>query len=178
MAIKTIDADNVPLEEGSSVMSGQTFEEAAAEMPESASGGFGKVASSEPLEEGTELMEGSDTEPAPVKSIKMTRKMKAAMKKIQDRVVSAPLLYFKGKAIEHPEWALEPDEEEVIKESLSFVFDVLNIEFRIEQLNITLESIWWVFLYPVAAIGMIFVAKKSVVDTKYKTEEQEQTNAK
>jgi hypothetical protein len=160
--------DDAPLEEGTSITGGQTFEEFANTMPDDASSGFGAV---QPIpssdDEGTQVING-DT-PAR-KSIKMSKKMKAAMKKIQEKVCSFPILYFSNKAKIHPEWALDEDEKEIVTDSLSFVFDILNIEFQIEQLNLTLESIWWVIAYPICAIGMIFLSHKAVVDALHSEE--------
>lgn len=169
---------------GTSVSGGQTFEEFAADMPESSRSGFGVVSPSQDgpnndtNEEGFGVMT-SDPEPTPEKKqLKMSKKMKAAMKKIEDKVCSFPSLYFRNKALVHPEWKLDEDEEDIIKDSLSFVFQVLNIEFMIEGLDITLTSIWWVLAYPILAIGMIFVSHKTAADAAHPKEEEPGYNAK
>jgi hypothetical protein len=158
-------------DEGTSVSGGQTFEEYSAVMPDSSRSGFEIATEPVTSDEGFGVMTG-ESEPTPEKKrMKMSRKMKAAMKKIQDKVCSFPNLYFKNKASIHPEWALDEEEEAIITDSLSFVFDVLNIEFMIEGLDITLTSIWWVIAYPILAIGMIFAVKKSAVEAAHPKEE-------
>jgi hypothetical protein len=169
MAFKMID-DN--MDEGTNVTGGESFEEFASGLPDNAKSGFGKV----PTEEGTDgvtVNEGAQVlEESPAKkTLKMSKKMKAAMKKIQDKVCSFPILYFEGKAKVHPEWSLDSDEKDIITESLSFVFEVLNINFNIDQLDVTLTSIWWVIAYPTLAIGMIFFSHKAAVDILHPKEE-------
>jgi hypothetical protein len=165
-------------DEGASVLGGQTFEEAASLMPDNARSGFGSVTPSPESPnngtdgEGLAVMAGDgESEPPKTTRIKMSRKMKAAMKKIQDKVSSAPILYFRGKAKQYEEWKLDEDEEEMIKESISFFFEVLNIEFLIEPLNYTLTSIWWVVAYPIAIFGMVFVTHKAAADAAHPKEE-------
>jgi hypothetical protein len=168
MAVKIEDV--FPLEEGTAITGGETFEEFSAGLPDNAKLGFDTVpvGQTDGAEgEGFGLFGNSSNPDGPEpttparKALKMSKKMKAAMKKIQDKVSSFPILYFKGKAKVHPEWQLDQDEEEIITDSLAFLFEVLDINFEIEQLNITLTSIWWVIMYPVCAIGMIFVSHLS-----------------
>lgn len=171
--------NDAPLEEGTSITGGETFDEFASSMPDNAKTGF-DILPPEGTDEGFGVMTGegdgdqinpSDT--APRKKLKMSRKMKAAMNKIKEKVGSFPILYFSNKAKVHPEWALDDDEKEIITDSLTFVFDVLDINFEIEALNITLTSIWWIIAYPIAAIGMIFFTHQSAVKIAHPDETEE-----
>lgn len=161
---------------GTSISGGQSFEEFSAGLPEDSRSGFGVLdPSDQPAGEGFGLAQ-EEGEPEPTKkakSIKMSKKMKAAMKKIQEKVTSFPLLYFKHKATIHPEWALDEDEKEIVTDALGFVFEVLDINFMIEGLDITLTSIWWVLAYPILAIGMIFISHKTAADAAH-PEDKEQ----
>ena len=40
---------------------------------------------------------------------------------------------------------------------------MLDIDFEIEPLSISLTSIWWVISYPVLAFAFLFLTKKAVV---------------
>jgi hypothetical protein len=171
--------DIIPMDEGTAVTGGETFEEMAASMPESAKTGFDVVNPAQQPEsngDGFGVFGGAESsEPTPERKVlKMSRKMKAAMKKIQDKVSSFPILYFKGKAKVHPEWALDQDEEEIISDSLTFLFEVLDVNFNIQPLNVTLESIWWVIAYPVCAIGMIFFSHSAAVKANHPEDFQEE----
>lgn len=158
----TSEDSSMPLDEGRNITGGQSFDEFSETLPEDASLGFATMQPS-PSPDGSEPGEGfgiisGDSEPTPgVKKLKMSRKMKAAMNKIRSKVATYPILWFKTKALQNPEWALDEEEEAIIKDSLEFVFEILNIEFQIETLDIKLTSIYWIIAYPIAAIGMIFM---------------------
>lgn len=161
--------DNSPMDEGRSITGGESFMEFSETLPEDAATGFA-IAQPSPIsdsvpgnDEGFGVM-GDVAEPSSTpgtRRIKMSRKMKKAMDKIKQKVGTFPILWFNAKAAQHPEWALDDEEKEIIKDSLEFVFEILNIEFNIQTLDYTLTSIWWVIAYPIAAIGMIFMIKSS-----------------
>jgi hypothetical protein len=160
---------------GTSVSGGQTFEEYSTTLPIDSRSGFDVVNLNEPAAgEGFGVMTDEQEPTKKIKSIKMSKKMKAAMKKIQEKVTSFPLLYFKHKATVHPEWALDEDEKEIVIDALGFVFEVLDINFMIEGLDITLTSIWWVLAYPILAIGMIFISHKTAADAAHPEDKEGQ----
>jgi hypothetical protein len=166
MAIRRTQEDD--LNEGTAVTGGQSFEEMAESMPKS---GFGFGVENPPTMlsdtdtgEGTEAA-GFEPSPAEIKKlrIKMTRKMKQAMDKMKKSIATYPKMYFSNKAKKHPEWTLDADEEELITDSITFALDILDIDFEIEALHITLKSIWWVIMYPVSVIGLTFFAHQAAV---------------
>jgi hypothetical protein len=93
--------------------------------------------------------------------------MKKAMDKLKNQIAEYPSLYFRAKAKRYPEWALEDEEIDLISDSVKFALEILDIEFQIEALSITLTSIWWVIAYPVAVIGGIWMTKRSNVATAH-----------
>lgn len=175
------------MDEGRAITGGQSFTEFSETLPEDASLGFA-IAQPSPSQsdsvpgsennnqEGFGMMsgdsDGAESSPGN-KRIKMSRKMKKAMDKIKQKIGTFPILWFKAKELQHPEWALDDEEKAIITDSLEFVFEILNVEFEIQSLDITLTSIWWIIAYPIAAIGMIFMVKSSAVKAAHPVETEE-----
>jgi hypothetical protein len=113
---------------------------------------------------------GADATPAPAprKRVQMSKKMKKAMDKFVRQIAEFPALYFHNAAATNPEWELDEDEKEMLTDSVSMVFEILDVEFEIEPLNMTLTSIWWIISYPFVVFGYIFLTKKSKIETKEK----------
>jgi hypothetical protein len=150
--------ENSPMAEGQAVTGGQTFEQYADEMPEM---GFGvEPLTSEPGEAESVIDEPSPAEVRKLR-LKMTREMKKAMNKLKKSIGTYPKMYFAAKAKKHPEWALDDDEEKLMTDSITFALDILDIDFEIEALHITLKSIWWVIAYPVTVIAGIFFVHRA-----------------
>jgi hypothetical protein len=174
-----------PMDEGRAITGGQSFGEYSEMMPEDASSGFAIAADTPSSQssdvpknennEGFNMFGGEDADHSPsTKRLKMSRKMKKAMEKIKEKVATFPILWFKAKEMQHPEWALDEEEKAIITDSLDFVFEILNVEFEIQTLDIKLTSIWWVIAYPVAAIGMIFAIKSNAVKQAHPEELSEE----
>jgi hypothetical protein len=156
------------------IAGGKPFATFGESLPEDASHGFAFVEES-PVTTGDGAMgsssEGGDS-PAPKrKIIRMSKQMKKAVDKFKERVASFPALYFSTMAQREPEWALTTEEQEMITDSISLAFEMLDIEFAFEPLSIQLTSIWWIIAYPFIAFGFIFFSKKSLVEAKYPKEE-------
>lgn len=58
-----------------------------------------------------------------------------------------------------PEWALSKRERDMLTDAMESVFDMLDIQFQIEQFNVQLKSRMWVLLYPLAVLLSIFAIK-------------------
>ena len=167
----TIQDDNEGFERAPAIAGGQSMEDFAATLPDDASQGFAVVPpSNEPAnggdaEAGLPLGEEQPLSSAEVKRkrVQMSRKMRNAMNKLKDRIASAPALWFDASAKRHAEWKLDDDEKELINDSVQFALEVLDVNFEIEAVEITLRSIWWVIMYPVSVIGLTFFAHKENV---------------
>jgi hypothetical protein len=151
--------------EGSHLMGEESFDSFASKLPEDASSGFGK----EPIAESTESEFGEAAETAESRAarrVQMPKKMRAEMKKLKKKIAEdLPRLFFNRRAeqLDQPEWKLTRDEEEAIADSVNMVLEILDIEFAIEPLNMTLTSIWWVIAYPVIVILGIFMFKQAEI---------------
>ena len=99
---------------------------------------------------------------------KMSRKMKATMERFQGMLTDGIAGWFHQQAVVsgHAEWELEQKDAELIGDSVDFVLQAFNVEFDFETVELKLTSIWWVFLYPIAAFGIVFLNKKGAVDRK------------
>ena len=171
----TDDPNDDPLFPSSSavIAGGKSFEEFGDSLPEDATAGFAfNEPTSDDLGNATGVMEGADEAAPRRKVIKMSKQMKKAVEKFKDKVASFPTLYFSSLAQREPEWALTSEETEMIKDSISLAFEMLDIEFAFEPLNITLTSVWWIIAYPFVAFGFIFFSKKALVDAKHPKDEQ------
>src|SRR5271155_446349 len=99
---------------------------------------------------------------------KMSKKMKATMERFQGMLTDGIAGWFHQQAVVsgHTEWELEQKDAELIGDSVDFVLQAFNLEFDFETVELKLTSIWWVFLYPIAAFGIVFLNKKGAVERK------------
>jgi hypothetical protein len=99
---------------------------------------------------------------------KMSKKMKATMARFQGMFTDGIAGWFHQQATVsgRPEWELDTKDTELIGDSVDFVMEAFNLEFDFETVEIKLTSIWWVFLYPLCAFGIVFLNKKGAVDRK------------
>lgn len=158
MAIETIPEDS-PQPEQSSF---------ADILPEEASGFSGDSFPDAPetaVPEGGVIMAGGDAEP-PRKRVGMSKQMKKGIQKMMKQISEMPGTYFDNMATSNPEWALTKDEKETLSDSVSFVFEILDIGFDIEPVGIKLTSIWWIIAYPFFVFGFIFLNKKQKIDAQ------------
>lgn len=104
---------------------------------------------------------------------KMSKKMKATMERFQGMISDGLSGWFHQQATVtgHPEWELEQKDTELLTDSIDFVMQAFNLEFDFETVELKLTSIWWVFLYPLAAFGIVFLNKKGAVDRKVAQDE-------
>src|SRR5271154_4720235 len=109
-----------------------------------------------------------DSAPPPRKKVVMSKKMKKAMDKFMRQIAETPTLYFKQMTASNPEWALDEEEEDMLTESVAMVFELLDVGFEIEPLNLKLQSIWWIISCPFFVFGYVFLTKKQRVDSKPK----------
>lgn len=172
--ITTVDGpdDNPQPSEGLHVDDGQTFEQLAEQMPETAQGFLDSVQQEADrvgsADDGGSLI-GEITAPAPDeqrRKVNVSKKVRKAMNRLKGKVAEVPIMWFHTQAKANPEWELDNDEKEMLTDAISTVFDVLDIEFEIEPLTWTLTSIWWVIGYPVLAFAFLFLSKKSLTIDK------------
>jgi hypothetical protein len=104
---------------------------------------------------------------------KMSRKMKKTMERFQGMFTDGIANWFHQQSVVsgHPEWDLDNEEKGLIGDSIDFVMEAFNVEFDFETVQLKLTSIWWVFLYPVCAFGIVFLNKKSAVDQKVRNQD-------
>jgi hypothetical protein len=159
---------------------GQTFDQFAATLPETAQG-FLDAALPSPEPSGVEdvgpsMLDGSsisgDDLSAPRKRVNVSKKIRKAMNKFKGKVANVPIMWFHAQAKDHPEWELDKDEQELLTDSIDTVFEVLDVQFEIEPLSWTLTSIWWVISYPLLAFTFLFLTKKSMTMEKEKQTEE------
>jgi len=106
----------------------------------------------------------------PRKRIQMSKKMKKSMDKFMRQIAEMPALYFTNMAASNREWALDDDEKELLTDSVSMVFEILDVGFEIEPLSLKLTSIWWIISYPFIVFGYIFFNKKQKIDANKEPE--------
>jgi hypothetical protein len=94
------------------------------------------------------------------KRVKMSKAMKKSMDGLKSKVAEMPIMWFHDQARERPEWELDETEQALIRDSITTVFDVLDIEMEIQPLSYTLTSIWWVLGYPFVTFLFLFLIKK------------------
>lgn len=162
-----------------------TFDDLAATMPETAQGFLDDVdpridftpTSTSSHDGGSFLGDTTNTvdDPAPVvpKKRKSLKKLQKALERFQDRLSKWPIAYFNAQAIDHPEWKLTDDEEELIKDSIETVFEVLDVGVDIEPISYTITSVYWVLLYPFAAFAFLFLIKKQASMEREQKENQQ-----
>jgi hypothetical protein len=164
--------------------SGETFEEFAASMPEDAkgflepdnpplhgSGSDGGFLDSASLREPIGAIPSPDQlEEKRVKRIKMSRKMKKSMDNLKAKVAQLPVIWFHSQSKANPEWKLDKEEEELLTDSITTVFEVLDIEMQIEPLTWTLTSIYWVLAYPLLTFAFLWVTKSEAVAERQRNE--------
>lgn len=164
------------------------FNDFAATMPETAQGFIdGPTPASAPVNDAdggdTSLLDyassagadgefGSDAPPEPRKRVNISKKMKSAMKRLKGKTANVPIMWFHMQAKNNPEWELDEEEKELLKDAVDTAFEVLDIDIVIEPLNITLESIWWVISYPILAFVFLFLTKKSLTMNKEQAESE------
>lgn len=91
-----------------------------------------------------------------VKTDAAAKKLNQKMAKVKRQIAEAfpkavgTLLESKG-----PGWALTKEHKDMLTDSIESVFDILDVQFQIQQLNVELKSRLWVFMYPVAVLCMI-----------------------
>lgn len=186
MTIQQVPDDNQRIidqsTEGLHITGEDSFESFGASLPSDARS-FLDDAAQQPAatsgSEGSFLADASNApvEPTPAerrqKRVNVSRKWKKAMDRLKGKAAILPIAWFNNQAKSVPEWALDDDEQEMIKESISTVFEVLDIEIAIEPLSWTLTSVWWVVAYPVLVFTFLFLSKKSMVMDKEQKEQQE-----
>jgi|SRR5208282_2256499 len=104
------------------------------------------------------------------KRIKLSKRMKKSMDKIKGFGGDALVMWFHDQSKENPEWKLDIEEEDWLKDSMELVFEVLDIEVQIEPVSATLTSIWWVLAYPFCTFLYLFFTKKAKVTAKGETQ--------
>lgn len=159
-----------------------TFDDLAQQMPETAYG-FLDDATPSPSLPGVDDATGSflddasssTDEPVPPtpRKRKSLKKLQKALERFQDRLSKWPIAYFSAQAVDHPEWKLSPDEEELIKDSVETVFEVLDVGVDIEPISYTITSVYWVLLYPFAAFAFLFLIKKQASMEKEQQDNQQ-----
>lgn len=155
--------------EGSHLMGEDSFDSFASKLPSDASSGFdaAQTASTGAYPEAGETVDATDTPAA--RRMQMPKKMRAEMRKLKKKIAEElPELFFNRRAeqLDQPEWKLTTDEKDAISDSINMVLEVLDIEFAIEPLSMTLTSIWWVIAYPIVVILGIFMLKQSEIMKK------------
>ena len=115
-----------------------------------------------------ELTDGEKREKKREHKKKMSKKMKATMSRFQGMFTDGISGWFHNQAVVsgHTEWDLDTKDTELIGDSVDFVMEAFNVEFDFETVELKLTSIWWVFLYPICAFGIVFLNKKGAVDRK------------
>jgi hypothetical protein len=103
----------------------------------------------------------STYQPPTRKRVNVTKKVRRAMDRLKKKMSALPIMWFHQQARNNPEWELDADEKELIRDSVETVFEVLDIEIEIEPLSWTLQSVWWVLSYPFLAFLFLFLTKKS-----------------
>lgn len=155
----------LPVDDGA-----ETFNSFASTLPETAQG-FLDVPPSPVTESVEDAVGGGDflgaagtteTLPPERKRVNVTKKVRKAMNRFKTKVADVPILWFHQQAKVHPEWELDADERDLLKDAIETVFDVLDIEIEIQPLSWTLTSVWWVLSYPVLAFVYLFLVKKSM----------------
>ena len=103
---------------------------------------------------------------------KMSRKMKATMERFQGMLTDGISGWFHQQATVtgHIEWDLDEKDKDLLGDSIDFVAQAFNLEFDFETVEVKLTSIWWVFIYPLCAFGIVFLNKKGAVDQKVRNE--------
>jgi hypothetical protein len=157
-------------------ISAPVFEPYAASVPETAEGFLGAAL---PAEDGGGSPGMTGLGDAAVlgkerrtKRLKMSKKMQKTMDKLKGKASTFPVMWFHSMAKEHPEWELDEDEKDILTDSIETVFEVLDIEIKIEPLAMELTSIWWVLSYPILAFAFLFFSKKSQIVSKQEQEPQ------
>lgn len=101
--------------------------------------------------------------PKPKKRVNMSKAMKKSMDKFMKRIAELPLIWFDAQAQLQPEWRLTEDERDLMTESVKTVFELLDIGFEVEAIDLTLKSVWWVVSYPFVVFAFIFFTKKGTI---------------
>jgi len=165
-----------------------SFFEFAETLPETAEGflsdGASPSGNESILEAGTQVggsggVQEQSTTSAPErerKTIELSKKMRKTMNKFKGKAAEFPIMWFHQKAKTRPEWELDKEEEDLLKDSISTVFDILDIEVQIQPLTWTLQSIWWVIGYPILAFIFLFLTKKNASMEKDKADALQQQN--
>jgi hypothetical protein len=95
-------------------------------------------------------------ETVPVKTDAATKALNAKMAKLKRQIAKAYPKAVEGiLSKKGPGWAMSEEQKDILADSIESVFEMLDIQFQIEQLNVELKSRLWIFLYPVAALLMI-----------------------
>lgn len=175
---------NVPDEQAQPIDNGgipeETFESFAETMPESATGFLDDAiappsasSSQADANDGTTLLEAAaSSQTSERKRVNVTKKVRRAMNRLKTKTANVPIMWFHAQAKEHPEWELDADERDMLKDAVETVFEVLDIEIEIEPLSWTLTSVWWVISYPILAFVFLFLTKKSLTMDKEQPENE------
>lgn len=102
----------------------------------------------------------ADVPPPPPRRRKSLKKLQKALEKLEGKIAKFPILWFEGKAKNQPEWALDEDEKELIRDSISTVFEVLDVGVDVEPISYVIRSVYWVLAYPFVAFLFLFLIKK------------------
>jgi hypothetical protein len=175
MTINIVPEDETPEEQTSGVASpargfgfNRTFDDAVSDLPET---GFSVAPSHSDTdgdggdESGFGVAGPVTDSPAEIKKrrVKMSKEMRKAMNKLKKNISDYPSMFFDARSKQHPEWQLDKNEKETLRESIEFALEILDIEFEIEAISITLTSIWWIIAYPIAVFGMMFLTHREAV---------------
>lgn len=150
--------------EGSHLMGEESFDSYASKLPSDASG-----LETETTEERQPTPEEDAQAERAFRRLQMPKKMRAEMRKLKKKISEdLPEFFFNRQAekMEQPEWKLTKDEKDAISDSVNMVLEVLDIDFAIEPVAMTLTSIWWVIAYPVLVILGIFFLKQQEIMKK------------
>jgi hypothetical protein len=170
MAIEFVPDDEVPQQVQPAGPTEETFDSYAATMPETASGFLDDVATPSPTVQGVDGGDGATflddsanvvTETPSPRKRKSLKKLQKSLDRFQQRLSKWPIAYFANKAKDHPEWALDDDEKELISDSIETVFEVLDVGVDIQPIEYTITSVYWILLYPFAAFFALFMLKKA-----------------
>lgn len=112
-----------------------------------------------------------------VKTDAAAKKLAAKAAKLKREIATAlPRAVEQALLRKGPTWAMSKEQKEMLTDSIESVFDVLDVQFQIQQYNVELKSRIWVFLYPVAvllAILGLIAAKNTDTETEKEKDKSE-----
>lgn len=99
-------------------------------------------------------------------SARLTKKMEKVKRQLAEALPRAVDVFTADKG---PEWKLDDSQRDMLTDAVESVFDMLDVQFEIQQFNVQLKSRFWILLYPITVLLMIFAtkaAKNQVTETK------------